>query len=269
MTSAPTRGFGFDYFGDELFVTIGRKTKPTALALELAEPVRRILNEVNADIISREPFDPLTSQRSIAIAASDYVTRVVLAKFLPHLKQTAPNMRIDIWPITGSTTLTNFANGEIDMLISVEPVLSPDLPTQELFVEDFVGIAWSENSEIGATLTLDDFVRLGHVAVRLGTYRATPFDEQYVIAAGIDRRIELTVGAFDQIPELIVGTPRIATLQRRLALHFAQTLPIRLYELPFEVAPMRVGMQWHRHNASDAAQRWFREQLTKWIEASS
>jgi len=149
-----------DYFGDELFVTIGRKTKPTALALELAEPVRRILNEINADIISREPFDPLTSQRSIAIAASDYVMRVVLTKFLPQLKQVAPNMRVDIWPITGSNTLTSFANGEIDMLISVEPILSPDLPTDELYSEDFVGIAWAENEEIGEVVTTDDFVRV-------------------------------------------------------------------------------------------------------------
>jgi len=256
-----------DYFGDELFVTIGRQTKPTALALELAEPVRRILNEINADIISREPFDPLTSRRSIAVAASDYVMRVVLAKFLTHLKQAAPHMRVDIWPLTGSTTLTSFANGEIDMLISVGPILNPDLPTGELYTEKFVGIAWSDNDEIGDVVTLDDFVRLGHVAVRLGSYRATAIDENFLVQAGIERRIEVTTGAFDQIPELVVGTPRIAMLQRRLALHYTQTLPIRMFELPFEVPPIRVGMQWHRHNASDSAHNWFREQLTDWVNA--
>jgi len=55
-------------------------------------------------------------------------------------------------------------------------------------------------------------------------------------------------------------------LQRRLALHYTQTLPIRIFELPFEVTPIRVGMQWHRHNASDSAHIWFRKQLTTWID---
>jgi len=252
------------YFEDDLFVTVGRQTKPTALALELAEPVRRVLKEVNTDIISREPFNPSTSLRSIDIAASDYVTRVVLARFLPYLKQKAPHLRLDIWPITGSTTLTSFANGEIDLLITVEAVLNPDLPMQEIFTEDFVAISWSDNEDIGDTLTLADFARLGHVAVRLGAYRATPIDEQYVLQAGINRRIEITVGAFDLIPELVVGTPRIAMLQRRLAEHYAQTLPIRIMELPFAFNPIMVAMQWHRHNTTDPAQSWFRDTLTKW-----
>ncbi|HWU60960.1 MAG TPA: LysR family transcriptional regulator [Ensifer sp.] len=256
-----------EYFGDELFVTIGRRTRPTALALELAEPVRRILGDVNTNIIGREPFDPETSDRMFSIAASDYFTRVVLSKFIPRLREIARNICIDIWPVTGSSTVTSFANGEIDVFVSVDKALLPDLPTAKIWTEDFVGIAWKDNQYIGETLTLDNFRDLGHVAVRLGIYRATPIDEIFVTQAGISRRIEVTTGAFDQIPELLVGTPRIAMLQRRLANHYAEILPIRVMDLPFKKSPIQVSMQWHRHNSSDAGLKWLRAALLKWCSA--
>lgn len=254
-----------DYFGDELFVTIGRKTRPTPLALELAEPVRRVLNAVSSEIISREPFDPASSERSFRLAASDYFTRVALTRFIPMLQRIAPGVRVDIWPVTGSNTLASFSRGDIDFMISVSSVLLPNLPVRTLWSEDFVCIAWTGNTELGDVLTREDFARMGHVAVRLGTLRATPIDESIVSKAGIQRRIEVIAGAFDLIPELIVGTTRIAMLQRQLADHYRKVIPIRVYELPWQVTPFEVAIQWHKHGDSDPANLWFRKTLFDWV----
>jgi len=253
-----------EYFADELFVTAGRTTRPTAFAQELAEPIRRILADVQSNVIFRQPFDPRTSKRSFAIAASDYMVRVCLVEFAGALQKSAPNVQLDLWPVTGPNTLAKFTAGEIDILFTLKDLLLPDLPMVELATEDFVVVAWSENDRIGETLTLENFETLGHVMVRLGVYRATPIDESFVSGAGVRRRCEITVSAFDQIPDFVVGTQRIAMLQRRLAERYATVLPLRILDLPFWMPQVTIGMQWHRHNTSDVAHKWLRKTFIDW-----
>src|ERR1700749_3619435 len=52
-----------DYFGDELLVQVGRRMQPTPLGESMVEPLRRILNDIQANIVAKPGFDPATSQR--------------------------------------------------------------------------------------------------------------------------------------------------------------------------------------------------------------
>src|SRR5258705_9345779 len=63
------------------------------------------------------------------------------------------------------------ARGEIDFLIIPEPFASPDHPSQRLFSDTYVCIAWSENSTIGDHLDLDTYMAAGHVVTRFGETR--------------------------------------------------------------------------------------------------
>lgn len=250
-----------EFFHDELFVIVGRRMLPTQLALELAGPVHRILSDVQCGVIQREPFDPSTTERCFKIAASDYMVRIFLSGIAEQLQRDAPRMQLDIWPLTGTNTLANFSAGEIDLIFSLEQYLQSKLPKIELYSEDFVVIAWDQNEKIAEILTLKDYERLGHVVVRLGIDRLTPIDEVFVTDAGIERRTEIVVGAFDHTPDFVVHTQRLATIQRRLAHHYAATMPLRIYELPFDTPKLKMGMQWHRHNTLDPAHRWLRESI--------
>lgn len=256
-----------EFFNDELFVVVGRRMRPTPLALELAIPVQRILHEVQADVIQREPFDPKTSERLVSIAASDYAIRVFLPAITEQLQRDAPNIRLDIWPLTGTNILAKFAAGDIDLVITLDQNLQSDLPKAGLYTEDFVVIAWDQNDEISQGLTLEDYERLGHVVVQLGSYRTASIDEIFISERGIKRRAEIIVGAFDHAPDFVVKTRKIATIQRRLATRFAATMPLRIHELPFEAPTLDIGMQWHRHNTADAAHSWFRERVKDIIAA--
>lgn len=254
-----------EFFQDELFVVVGRRMRPTPLALELAVPVRKVLTDVQAEVIQREPFDPLTTERSFSIAASDYLIRVFLSGIAENLQHEAPNLRLDIWPLTGSNTLAKFAAAEIDLIISLDQNLQNELPKVDLYSEDFVVISWDQNTAFTGSLSQQDYENLGHVVVRLGSYRMAPIDEVFISEMGIKRRAEIIVGAFDHAPDFVVNTQRLATIQRRLATHFAATMPIRIHEIPFETPRLKIGMQWHRHNTADAAHRWLRESIQKEI----
>ncbi len=58
---------------------------------------------------------------------------------------------------------------------------------------------------------------------------------------------------FATLPLRVVGTVGVATLQRRLAAHFARHLPLRVIEAPFEMPPLLPVMVWPRYRAHDPA----------------
>jgi len=66
---------------------------------------------------------------------------------------------------------------------------------------------------------------------------------------------------FSSVVTSIPGTRRVATIHRRLAEYFAQYLPIRLFDAPFEVPRLAEAVQWHRHFNTDPGLRWLREVL--------
>ena len=73
--SQPTVSFSLnklrDFFQDELFVRQGMRMQATPFAETIHEPVRRIIETINQEILRDHDFDPLTSERTFCISTSD------------------------------------------------------------------------------------------------------------------------------------------------------------------------------------------------------
>ncbi|WP_230847395.1 LysR family transcriptional regulator [Pluralibacter gergoviae] len=168
-----------NYFEDDLLTQVGRKMMPTPLARELKEPVREVLLKIQTSIARRPVDEPATSKRHFRIMASDYVINVVLKDALQIVHQQAPNMTFEfLSPDRQSTGMLN--RGELDMIVAPEPFMAEGHPADLLFEEQFVCMAWEQNARIGDTLTLDDWQRLGHVAVVFGRERQPGLEERLV-----------------------------------------------------------------------------------------
>lgn len=256
-----------DFFGDELFVRVGRDQRPTPLAEELAEPVRELLRDVQANIIRRQPFDPKTSTQAFSIAASDFMTQVVVSDLARYLTEVAPHIRLDLVPLRGETVRRRFFAGEIDFLLCPQSVMLPDLPYERLFSENFVVVACADHWRDTKRLSRDALASAGHVAIRLGAQQAPGLDENLCIDAGITRQVEVTVGAFDHVAPFVVGTKRIAILQRRMAAKIQAQMPLKIFELPIENHGFTEVFQWQTFNANSTAHTWFREIAIERVKA--
>ncbi len=248
-----------DYFGDELLVPVGRTLTLTPLAQSLVEPVRETLLQARATIARRPGFDPATEVRRFAVCASDYVTTVLLADVVGRIAAQAPGLALDIRsPPKDIGDL--FERGSIDLLVMPAQYVTPLAhPQQPLFEDTQVCMVWTGNDKVGKTLGFEQYMDLGHVAVRFGDERSVAFEEWFLPRYGRPRRIESSVDNFTTLPSLVIGTPRVATLHRRLAAHFAQHLPLRIVEAPFEMPPLVEMLAWPRHLAHDAAHAWLRQ----------
>ena len=256
-------------FHDPLLVQVGRKMALTPLAEELVEPVRDFLLHAETILNSTPAFDPTTSTRKFRLMMSDYVQSVLMTEALPRLQNLAPGITLELlWSVDGFSE--PLERGEIDLAVTPTRYLSAAHPSEPLFDDEFACVAWSGNNRIKPRLSLETYLSLGHVVVRFGrVQQVATVDEWFVEHFGHRRRIELVTTAFNLVPQLLIGTSRIATLHRRLATFYQRYLPLKLVAPPLEIPRLEESMQWHRSRDRDPGIVWLRSVLKSAISESS
>ncbi len=248
-----------EYFRDDLLVLTGRTMTLTPRAEELIEPVRLVLEQIRATIVVAEPFDAATSDRTLSIMATDYVFDTLMRPAIVACAVEAPGIRFELVPIV-EQPVDALQRGHADLLIGIDNVVSPDHPHAVLFTEDFVIAAWRDNPLLIGPMTLDLYQSLGHVSVRFGRQTAS-YEAAAAGTRAIERRVEVIAADFTSVGGLLVGTNRIATMHRRLALRMAEFLPLTLFEMPFALPPIREIAQWSSRRSNDHAIAWLVQRL--------
>lgn len=251
-----------EHFGDELLVQVGRQMVLTPLAQTLVEPVREALLQVRAALARKPAFDPSTEVRKFVICASDYVTTVLMADVIQHIAVQAPMVTIEVRSPPKDFAEV-FDRGALDLIVMPEPYLASfSHPKEPLFQDTHACLVWNGHATVRDALTFEQYMELGHVAVRLGdSVRSVMFEEWFLPRYGRQRRIECFVDNFSTLALLVVGTQRVATLHRRLAEHAVRHLPLRLLDAPVDIHPLVETMAWPRHLQNDPAHVWLRQQV--------
>ena len=251
-----------DAFQDELLVLQGKKMVPTPLALTLAPEISEALTMLRSLISSAARFDPATSERRFRIAASDYITTVLLAPMISTLERDAPSIRIELTlPTEGSSE--RLANADFDLLITPQEFTDPTHPTELLLEERHVVVGAADNPIFARPITAESFAEAGQVAVRIDDRNT--FVDNVLDRLGVARRIEVHAPSFIQVPWLLAGTCRIALMHERLARVMAPGLNLTIAEPPFAVPPMREMIQYHATRERDEGLNWLRSKLKQFV----
>ena len=249
-----------DYFGDELVTQVGRTLVLTPRAETLVKPVHEILLQIRATVHAVPEFDPQSAKRSFTLMASDYSMSFALGEALRRIEHAAPGIKVEVVSVDNALSPADALDkGEIDFLVVPERYVASDHPSVGLFSDEFVCIVWDHNRTVRDTLSLRQFLQLGHISVLSGRTRCPAFHEQAMIEQGIERTIDVQVPYYNLIPQLIVGTQRIATVPGRLARSYGQYLPIRVLPAPVSIPPLVEVLQWHRYRDSDTGYAWIRD----------
>jgi len=257
-----------EYFGDELLMQVGRRMELTPLGRSLAQPVREILLTVQSTVVARLEFDPAQARRNFVIRASDYLTTVLLIDVVQRLQREAPGITLHIANMADDVP-ERLDRGEVDFVIYPSISVNPEHPSQALFEETYSCVVWTGNTLVGDTLSLEQYRKMGHVAATFGDSRSVSFESLVMANLGVSRSIEVTTTNFNTLPQLVIGTTRIATVHTRLAQIYAHYLPLRLLPLPMALPPLVEVMQWHAINNSDPAHVWMRRVLQEQAQMRS
>lgn len=194
------------------------------------------------------------------VGCSDFITTVIFTPLLLRLATLAPGILFDlVQPSDG--TLTSLESGETDLLVMPAEHISQIHPSELLFEEGHVVVGCVSNPLLAAPIALDDFLLSGHIAVELGRVSRASFAEQHLKLMAVERAVEVTVSSFTMVPQLVIGTRRLAVMHERLALAMRNFYPIAISPMPIELPPIREMLQHHRARLEDAGLQWLIEQI--------
>ncbi|MFC5907545.1 LysR family transcriptional regulator [Streptacidiphilus monticola] len=244
------------HFDDELLTRSGNSYELTPLGAALLDRTVVACELLERVFASQAEFDPAHDEREFTLFASDYAIAVFGVELARLCHEEAPGVRLTFRPTPATVTEDPAAAlSGVDGLLMPHGVIS-DLPAVELYQDRWTVVAAAENPEIGAELTLDQLGTLPWVVYQR-TYDA-PVARQLSML-GIEPRVEVSVGSFQLLPALVVGTRRIAVVQGLLAERLGDSAGVRVLECPFEAVPVREALWWHPVHTHDAGHIWLRE----------
>lgn len=249
-----------DYFDDPLLVQVGRQMQLTPKAESLRQPLREILVRIESAITSDLDFDPQTSKREFRIVLSDYTLQVLAPRVLAEAARQQASVRFK-WLAQVRDPGAVIDRGDADLIIAPDILLSAEHPSEALYGDDFVALAWAEGRYGQAPLTLERYLEARHVVTipQVGT--------SSVVVTGLAKRglrleVDVECFSFSALAPLLVGTDRIATVHGALADQALRWLPLVLHPLPFDPPRIVEHVQWHAQLGQDPALRWLRGLLS-------
>ncbi len=250
-----------DYFDDPLLVQVGRRMEVTPRAEAMRPAIRDILVRIEATIDSHPEFRPAESTREFTILLSDYSLRVLMPTVLRLLDEQDATVRLNLRPQTEMPHLL-LERGEIDLLITPEPLISGDHPSTLVYEDHYVVVAWRGGKFGDVTMDREAYESASHV-VMVPPNAAKAVETSFLAQSGVKRRIDVESFSFSTLTHLITGTNRIATVHARLAHLMKDRAELVCYPVPVALPPLRQMQQWHAYRETDPGIAWLRDVVSQ------
>jgi DNA-binding transcriptional LysR family regulator len=259
MSNALSRLRGL--FGDELLVRTAAGMTPTPRALELIEPLRQLLRQVERVLDSDAGFDPLTAERTFTVRMSDILACMILPELIARVHASS-RIALNTLHLPPAQTVEALERDEVDVAISMGLSHSTSIRATTLLKDRMVCIMRKAHPAAKRkTISFKDFIAHQHMKVSM-----SPTDLRFVddvlADMGHARNVILNVPHWLVVPHVLKQSDLIAVMPGLLA----ETLmdgALQMCEVPFKSAPFSWMMYWHRRHEQSKANRWLRDNIQR------
>jgi DNA-binding transcriptional LysR family regulator len=246
-----------ELIGDPLFVRSGTEMKPTPRALELAEPVRRVLDSVRSEVLQRSEFDPVATQRIFTIITPDLGEAHFLPPLLARLETEAPGARLRTLARPPFAAAAALEAGEADLALGYFPDLQKAGFFQQKLVDvPLVCLVRKDHPTIGKHITQEEYLAARHAVVRPDG-RGQEVD-QLLAPPGGPRRVVVEVSHFMSLLPILEGSDLLAVVPRDLARLCTRYASLRIVQMPIETPSITLHQFWHERFGKDPGHVWLR-----------
>jgi DNA-binding transcriptional LysR family regulator len=250
--------------GDPLLVRAGRGLVPTHYAAELRERVHALSRDVLAVLHPRvSRLDIASLERTFTIRANEGFVAALSAPLVAAITEAAPRVRLRFAP-KPEKDARPLREGQIDLEIGVLGAFAPEVRTQALFRDRFVGVARIGHPLLsGADITPERYAACDHVvASRKGEFTG-PVDDA-LEELGLQRTVSVVVPGFPDAMQIARHSDLVALVPRSclgngLENDQAATAGLQSFELPVRTPEIVISAMWHPRVDADPAHRWLRD----------
>lgn len=243
------------YFGDDLLIAHNKRMYPTPFAETLIPQVQAALATMESVVATSRHFDPATSSRTFRVMTSDYIATAVLFPMITRLASSAPGVRVELL-LPSQRRIELLDNGNIDLLITLEAYLTPELPSDFLLEDRYWLVGRADHPALVEGITLETMQAYEHVMVAIGEERLPSFGDAYLDRIGIQRRVAMTTPNFAMLPWLLQETDWLTLMQGRLAHLMQRNFAIKIVPPPVPIPPLVEMAQYHVTRSNDPGLRW-------------
>lgn len=241
--------------GDPLLVRAGRGLVPTPRALELRTRVSQLVQEAEAVLRPAEALDLAKLVRTFTLRTSEGFVETFGPDLIARVAADASGVRLQFMqkPDRDSTSLRD---GIVDLETGVVAAATgPEVRTQILFRDRFIGVVRNDHPLSGAPITLSHYVSGQHVVVSRQGLGKGPVDEA-LTQIGLVRNAVTIVGGFGSALALARASDLIATVPQQHTGSLREGM--HSFPLPFTTPEVAVSLFWHPRMDADPAHRWLR-----------
>lgn len=242
--------------GDPLFVRAQQGVVPTERALELADPIRRVLQEL-ADIIQPSEFVPEEADFTLTLAGTEYAQAVIIVPLIKTLKIRSPNIKVSASLVNEQRIFQQMENAELDFAFMTPESIPTGLTGKALFEERYVCVVGLQNPLAKkASLTLDEFCDAEHVIVSTGVDAFNDATDTALQTLGRERQVTTTVPSHYLLTPLLQTTNLVAVVPKRFV---EGDQSLKVLHAPLSMAGFRKSLVWHERTHYQAAHKWVRQ----------
>jgi len=244
--------------GDPLLVRAGRGLVPSPRALELKAAVGQVVGQAVTMLSPTAPVVARDLKRTFTLRTSDGFVETFGPALLSLVAAEAPGITIHfVQKVTRDGALLR--DGTVDFETGVVgSTLSPEIRTQALFRDRFVGAVRKGHPLSRGRVTAARYLAANHILIFRGEAEKGPVDAD-LAALGMERRIGTILTGFSAALTLARSTDLVATVPER---HTANLrVGLHTFALPFPTRELTVSLLWHPRMDADPAHRWLRDRL--------
>lgn len=252
-------------FHDPLLARTSTGFEPTPKALELIEPVREAIRQVNRLFSAGSTFDPTTASESFTMRMGDMNEVLFLPSLLHELEKRAPNITVTVQHLPPSETVRALEASAIDFAVSALIKHSKSVHSLELAKDRMVCVMRKDHPAAAQRLTTRAFLALRHLRIvqSAGDMR---FVEEALFKAGLQRKVMATTPHWLAASYLVETSDLVTALSESMVRRLNVNGRFAVRPLPVGGAEFSWRLYWHRRFDARPAHRWIRsqfEQLSK------
>ena len=245
-------------FDDPLLARTSTGLEPTPKALDLIEPVREAIRQVNRLFTESPTFDPRTSSDAFAVRMGDLNEVLFLPQLLRMLEERAPNMTLTVEHLPPSETVRALEASAIDFAVSALIKHSKSVHSVELTKDRMVCVMRKGHPAAARRLTLPRFLSLRHLRIvqSAGDVR---FVEEALSTRGLRRRVVATTPHWLAASYMIERSDLVTALPESMMRRLNRDGRFVVRSLPVGGNEFSWRLYWHRRYDARPAHRWIRE----------
>jgi DNA-binding transcriptional LysR family regulator len=249
--------------GDPLLVRAGRGLVPTPRAAELRDQVHELTRDVRTVLSPRTSLlDVASLERTFTIRANEGFIERFSAPLVAAVTEAAPRVRLRFAPKPVKDALP-LREGRVDLEIGVLGSFAPEVRTQAIFRDTFVGAVRVGHPLLTGPVTPERYAACKHVVASRKETFTGPVDGA-LAELGLRREIVAVVPGHPDAMRVARQSDLVALVPRSClgsALTSADPLmgSLASFELPVRTPGIVISAMWHPRMDADAAHRWLRD----------